>query len=224
MLKYILNEDALMILTGQGVYQWPSSNPLFDTIVNRIKNGATLEDVLSLERIFYEDDELSLLQERENPDNIEVFYNGRYFELHVALAGILTILHRKNGERGQELIEKSIPFLKALFDAPVDYEKIVDVLEKGHYGFLPDGSLLILKKKEEASAGVKYFLDFDLKDAIGIDEYVINTVIKVDLKDLNQDMIFEGYEVVTDCIGPVKCFKEGLVENIDVIKDSKYLD
>jgi hypothetical protein len=63
-----------------------------------------------------------------------------------------------------------------------------------------------------------------LKDAIGIDEYVINTVIKVDLKDLNQDMIFESYEVVTDFIGPVKCFKEGLVENIDVIKDSKYLE
>lgn len=224
MLKYILNEDALMILTGQGVYQWSSANPLFETIVNRIKNGATLEDVLSLERIFYEDDELSLLQDRENPDNIEVFYNGRYFELHVALARKLTILHRKNGERGQELIMICIPFLKALFDAPVDYERIIDVLEKGHYGFLPDGSLLILKKHEKSSAGVKYFLDFALEDATNIDEYVINTIIKADLKDLNQDMIFEGYEIVSDFIGPVKCFKEGLVENIDVIKNSKYLE
>jgi len=189
MLNYLRTTDAIIVITDNGEsHTLPNSEELFE----KVKKATSIDEVIHGD-LSYEDDDITIQQEK-NTSNVEIYFNGRYYQLCPELVAI--ILHcRKNCMDFN--IRYFANFLKKVYsNMNVSPASLILRLVSSGCIFLPNGNVVIIKEYEDEKSRLYYkrrtFWD---KDKIKHTYAIINPQF------VEADMSFDRYIVLYNSIG-----------------------
>jgi len=218
-MKYILTEDAIIIPTLEETFQFSKENKFFNKILNIVKTSDSKEELNNFlfNHVNYEDNDISLIQER-NSEQIEVFYNGKYFFLDKRLSKeAISLMELRDGFKSKYLAN----FLKNLFNSSIDYKYLLDKLFNCGFSFTSDGCVIIKKNFENEDEGFHYKLKAMKKSS----ELVIKTYVKVNpqnikCKDDGETFYFDEYIV----LGHSMWVKDFVIDGCDkLLNNNSYI-
>jgi len=212
MLNYILTDEAIVIPTGKEILQVSRGDKRFNRIAEILhREKTTLSEIMIIiNRSFnYEDDEISFTQEKGS-DEIEVFYNGKYFTLDNRLAlEIKTLLEMDDGFR----IEYGVKFIKKLLDARIPFNYLLSSLFEQGFSFTSDGNIVTVKSGESKTEVPGHYIR---NRRLQNDDYALYNYIVIEPKYLFRDdddnICYSEYHVIGTIMGglhKVKPFLKG---------------
>jgi len=192
MIKHILTNDAILVPTAKGTLQYSRISKICDRVLEILQSSDNVADLEKLGAIFYEDDEITINQDKDS-EVIEVFHNGKYFDLDDRLTKEFCKLIALND--GFE-IEHGANFLKKLLNSRIDFDALLDILYQIGFSFTSEGDIVIMKEYEEEGYNEYFKLRTHVKGDKIKGSYCI-----VDPTILDVDMSFDVYRIIGHYLG-----------------------
>jgi hypothetical protein len=190
MIKHIITSDALIITTSDGIFQFGKNDPNYQRVLSLCLNPeATSKDLININRLNYEDDNISLSY-NSKIEEYELFYNSKYYYIDKTFIDILFNL--VNDDNIPFKIEYAVEFFIKLLNNPyIKFNTLFPELLKRGFLFLSNGDIII--EKEFECEDNRYY---DRKRTFIESNLIKKTFVVINPQNINHDYSFFGYRVI----------------------------